>query len=72
MGGTAPAVLNAADEVAIDAFLDRRIGFTDIPDIIKATLEAHEVRTADCMESVTEADRWARQHARMAMLSLRR
>ena len=41
-GGTAPAVLNAADEVAVQAFLDRRIAFTDIPRLIENALEAHQ------------------------------
>ncbi len=39
-GGTAPCVLNAADEVAVEAFLDRRIPFTGIPEVIERTLEA--------------------------------
>lgn len=64
MGGTAPAVLNAADEVAVGAFLDRKIPFSDIPKVICATLEAHQVRPADRVESILEADLWAREHAR--------
>jgi 1-deoxy-D-xylulose-5-phosphate reductoisomerase len=71
-GGTAPAVLNAADEVAVDAFLQREIRFTDIADLIRETLEAHEIRTVDCIDTVIDADRWARQHARMAISSLSR
>ncbi|MGK9518033.1 1-deoxy-D-xylulose-5-phosphate reductoisomerase, partial [Salmonella enterica subsp. enterica] len=39
-GGTAPAVLNAANEVAVSAFLQRRIAFLAIPDVVRATLEA--------------------------------
>jgi 1-deoxy-D-xylulose-5-phosphate reductoisomerase len=64
MGGTAPAVLNAADEVVVEAFLDRRILFSDIPSVIAATLEAHRVQPADRLEVIVEADSWARQHAR--------
>src|SRR5215467_9339095 len=68
MGGTAPAVLNAADEIAVDAFLDRKIPFSDIPRMIGDTLEAHGIRAADRLESILEADTWARQHVR-AMLA---
>ena len=64
IGGTAPAVLNAADEVAVQSFLDRRIPFSDIPKVIAATLEICEGQAADCLESVMEADSWARNHAR--------
>ena len=64
MGGTAPAVLNAADEVVVEAFLDRKIPFSDIPKVIGATLEAHQVQAADCLETILEADSWARHHAR--------
>jgi 1-deoxy-D-xylulose-5-phosphate reductoisomerase len=64
MGGTAPAVLNAADEVAVEAFLDRRIPFSDISRVIAATLEAHHVQPADCLETIVEADSWGRRQAR--------
>jgi len=64
MSGTAPAVLNAADEVAVELFLERKIVFSDIPNLIASTLEAHKTKTADSLESVTEADSWARQRAR--------
>jgi len=63
-GGTAPAVVNAADEIAVDAFLDRKILFSDIPRMIGDTLEAHKIRGADQLESILEADIWARQHVR--------
>jgi 1-deoxy-D-xylulose-5-phosphate reductoisomerase len=63
-GGTAPAVVNAADEIAVDAFLDRKIPFSDIPKMIGDTLEAHKIRAADRLESILEADIWARQHVR--------
>jgi 1-deoxy-D-xylulose-5-phosphate reductoisomerase len=64
MGGTAAAVLNAADEVVVEAFLNRKISFSVIPEVIGATLEAHDVQRADCLESILEADSWARQEAR--------
>jgi 1-deoxy-D-xylulose-5-phosphate reductoisomerase len=62
IGGTAPAVLNAADEVAVEAFLERRISFTDIPALIRSALEAHSVRPAESLETVLEADRWTREY----------
>ena len=72
-GGTAPAVLNAADEVAVQAFLDRRIPFTDIPRLIEDTLHAHDRCGVVTLESVIAADAWARRfvldkvdHGRMA------
>ena len=64
IGGTAPAVLNAADEIAVEAFLDRRIPFSDIPKLIEATLGAHKTGAADSIESITNADGWAREYAR--------
>jgi len=61
-GGTAPAVLNAADEVAVRAFLDRRIAFTEIPRLIEDALNAHSTGKADSFEGVMTADQWAREH----------
>jgi 1-deoxy-D-xylulose-5-phosphate reductoisomerase len=63
MGGTAPAVVNAADEVVVQAFLEKKLLFSDIPKIVADTLEAHTVQPADRLESVMEADAWARSHA---------
>jgi 1-deoxy-D-xylulose-5-phosphate reductoisomerase len=64
MGGTAPAALNAADEIAVDAFLSGRIPFTAIAESIADTLDAHRTRPADSIAAVLEADREAREHAR--------
>src|SRR5262249_8145059 len=64
-GGTAPAVLNAADEVLVQAFLEKRIPFLAIPEIIEATLDAHHPRPADCLDSILDADLWARRQARL-------
>lgn len=60
-GGTMPAVLNASNETAVNAFLDRVIGFTDIPVIIKKVLDSHKLQRADDIETVLEADKWARK-----------
>ena len=60
-GGTAPTVLNAADEVAVDAFLAGSIGFLDIIDWIEEALGAHETRPIGRIEDVLAADRWTRE-----------
>jgi 1-deoxy-D-xylulose-5-phosphate reductoisomerase len=63
-GGTMPAALNAANEAAVDSFLKGRIGFNDIPVIIKKTTDSHEVRMVEDLESVLAAHRAAFEHAR--------
>ncbi|MGB5101726.1 MAG: 1-deoxy-D-xylulose-5-phosphate reductoisomerase [Steroidobacteraceae bacterium] len=62
-GGTAPVVLNAANEVAVAAFLGGRLGFLGIPELIEAVLERHDNRTATALPEVLAADRWARELA---------
>jgi 1-deoxy-D-xylulose-5-phosphate reductoisomerase len=62
-GGTAPAVLNAANEVAVGAFLAGRIGFLEIASTVAATLDAHPRTAADTLDGLLDADRWAREHA---------
>jgi 1-deoxy-D-xylulose-5-phosphate reductoisomerase len=61
IGGSMPAVLNAANEEAVHLFLDRRIGFLEIAVLIRKTMEAHQPFEIDCIEKVMAADRWARQ-----------
>ncbi|WP_019627022.1 1-deoxy-D-xylulose-5-phosphate reductoisomerase [Thioalkalivibrio sp. ALJT] len=62
-GGTATAVLNAANEVAVEAFLDERLAFSEIPTVIAATLDTVEPEAADSLERVLAADRRAREVA---------
>jgi 1-deoxy-D-xylulose-5-phosphate reductoisomerase len=62
-GGTAPAVLNAANEVAVAAFLSGRLGFTGIPEVIESVLDGEPGRPAATLEAVLEADRRARDMA---------
>ncbi|MBA1238921.1 1-deoxy-D-xylulose-5-phosphate reductoisomerase [Pseudomonas kunmingensis] len=62
-GGTAPAMLNAANEVAVDAFLNRRIRFTEIASIIDDVLNREASVPTDCLEDVLTADRQAREVA---------
>lgn len=64
MGGTAPAVLNAANEVAVEAFLARLIGFTDIQKIVHKTLRQHQVKLNPQLDDILNADKWARQTAK--------
>ena len=62
-GGTAPAMLNAANEVAVAAFLERRIRFTDIARIIEGVLAAEPAQPADSLDAVLRADARARELA---------
>ncbi len=68
-GGTAPAVLNAANEVAVEAFLDRRIGFRKIPDLIAQVMDCLPAVPADGLERLLAQDRAARECARGLMVS---
>jgi 1-deoxy-D-xylulose-5-phosphate reductoisomerase len=63
IGGTLPAVLNAANEVAVAAFLDHRCGFLDIEATVERTLEKHEHQPVESIEQLIEVDSWARQQA---------
>ncbi len=60
-GGTAGAVLNGANEAAVAAFLDGRLGFHEIVPTCRSILENHEFEPRPNLEQVLEADRWARQ-----------
>ena len=64
VGGTLPAVLNAANEIAVDAFCDRKISFEDIPCTVARTMERHKVITHPTLDQILEADAWARDEAR--------
>jgi 1-deoxy-D-xylulose-5-phosphate reductoisomerase len=66
-GGTAPAALNAANEVAVSAFLERRLAFVEIPRVIGDVLARHSVRAADSLQDVLIADDWARRQATAAV-----
>jgi 1-deoxy-D-xylulose-5-phosphate reductoisomerase len=59
-GGTLPAVMNAANEVAVSAFIEKKIGFMDIPAVISQTMTLHRVQKIESLDDVMEADRWAR------------
>lgn len=70
MGGTAPAVLNAANEVAVEAFLNGEIPFLEIASVIRATLAGHEVKNLEHIDEVLRADLWARKQARQVAVKI--
>jgi len=69
-GESMPAVLNAANEVAVEAFLDGRIKFTDIPVIIEKTMDAHTPHALTSIEEVLSVDRWGREKSREILETL--
>ena len=62
-GGTLPAVLNAANEVAVEAFVNRRISFPQITETVRRTMERHEGIPHPDIEQILKADEWARREA---------
>lgn len=63
MGGTLPAVLNAANEVAVEAFVNRKINFPQITETVSRTMGAHQVVAHPTLEQILAADVWARHEA---------
>lgn len=63
IGGTMPAVLNAANEVAVDAFVNRRINFPQISETVRRTLENHQLVAHPSLDQILVADAWARKDA---------
>jgi len=63
-GGTAGAVLNAANEVAVAAFLDAQIDFGSICRIVERTIDLHRVQVNPTLDDLMDADKWAREAAR--------
>src|ERR1039457_2153849 len=61
IGGTLPAVLNAANEIAVEAFVNRKINFPQIFETVRRTLDAHKVVLHPTLEQILEADNWARR-----------
>lgn len=70
MGGTAPAILNAANEVAVEAFLAEKIGFMDIPYIIENVLTASSIGQVESIEQLVVVDIQARQNAKQHISTL--
>jgi 1-deoxy-D-xylulose-5-phosphate reductoisomerase len=63
-------VLNAANETAVEAFHDRKLGFMGIPHVIKKTLDEHEAETVSTLQTVRRIDHWAREYARSTVREL--
>ena len=61
IGGTLPAVLNAANEVAVEAFVNRKINFPQITELVRRTMAAHKTVSQPTLEQILEADSWARR-----------
>jgi 1-deoxy-D-xylulose-5-phosphate reductoisomerase len=61
MGETMPAVLNAANEVAVNSFLEGTIKFTDIPEVVEEVMENHQVKPLTTLDDALRADQWARE-----------
>lgn len=64
IGGTMPVVLNAADEIAVEAFLVGKIKLTDIPKIIESIMAEHKVNKRPSLKKILEIDQWARNRTR--------
>lgn len=64
MGETMPAILNAANEVAVNAFLEGSIKFTEIPMLLLRVMEEHEMKKVQTIEDILRADYWARERAK--------
>jgi 1-deoxy-D-xylulose-5-phosphate reductoisomerase len=69
LGGTAGAVLNAANESAVAAFMSGNICFGRIAEVVAATLQAHQLQRAPSLDDLLDADRWARRTADKFMQS---
>ncbi|MEQ1575257.1 MAG: 1-deoxy-D-xylulose-5-phosphate reductoisomerase [Vicinamibacterales bacterium] len=69
-GGTLAVVLNAANEVAVESFLEGKLGFASIPRVIERAMEAHEVESVTSLPVVRRVDAWAREYARDAAREL--
>jgi 1-deoxy-D-xylulose-5-phosphate reductoisomerase len=72
IGGTMPATMNAANEVAVEAFLNGGIRFTNIAEIIRSTMDDHNPKDVETLEDALEADRWAREKAESLVVALAR
>jgi 1-deoxy-D-xylulose-5-phosphate reductoisomerase len=59
-----PAILNAANEVAVGAFIEGSLKFTEIPLFLQRVMEEHEVKPIHTIEDVLKADHWARERSR--------
>src|SRR2546426_1883342 len=66
MGGTMPAVMNAANEIAVEAFINRQINFPQISETVRRTMDRHQVVAHPTLDQILQADAWARREAAIA------
>ena len=59
-----PTILNAANEVAVNAFLEGIIKFTEVPLLLQRVMEEHEVKSVRTIEDILRADQWARERSK--------
>ena len=64
IGESMPTILNAANEVAVNAFLEGLIKFTDVPLLLRRVMEGHEVKSVHTIEDILKADHWARERSK--------
>jgi 1-deoxy-D-xylulose-5-phosphate reductoisomerase len=64
IGETMPAILNAANEIAVNAFLEGSLKFTDVPLLLQRVMEEHEVKSVHTIEDILRADQWARERSK--------
>jgi 1-deoxy-D-xylulose-5-phosphate reductoisomerase len=67
IGESMPAVLSGANEIAVNAFLDGKIGFLQIPQIIEKTMDKHQIFPINSIDQAIEADRWAQSRAKKVL-----
>ncbi len=71
IGGTMPSAMNAANEIAVAAFLNNKIAFTAIPELIEKVMQAHSVNNCPGLDDIIEVDGWARARAEAEINCLR-
>jgi 1-deoxy-D-xylulose-5-phosphate reductoisomerase len=72
IGETMPAILNATNEMGVNAFLEGSIKFTEIPSLLRRVMEEHEVKKIHTVEDILRADHWARERAKAILLEGRK
>ena len=66
-GGTLPCAMNAANEIAVAAFLEERCSYLGIPEVVEATMDACRVESVESIDQLLEVDAWARDYARSVL-----
>jgi len=70
LGGTAPCVLNASNEVAVESFLNKKISFDKIPLLVRKVLSSHKVKQNPGLKEILEADSWAKEESRSLIMRM--